>query len=353
MWGLTVYSKITEKVSLGYSILRSANYALQGVLLPWVDVLATGRRRDVPRDYVQHLWQALPKIRALLERDAKNISEGLYPVEVLRPEGPLEHGLRLPFVYLDAFRSAQRRNKKETKVFDASADELLEDVPEYYRRNFHFQSNGYLGKSSADLYEHQVEILFSGAADAMRRLLIPSLKKHFAHAGDGTGLHFLEIGSGTGRLTRFIALAFPKAHITCVDLSSFYLKEAQVRLGSFHRIDYMQGKGEALPLVDGTFDAVFSCFLFHELPSDVRVAMVQEGRRLLKPNGLYGMVDSLQWDDDSEFNWALEQFAKDFHEPFYKDYTQKPLETLLKEAGLTDVQAEIGFLSKAVTGVIS
>jgi len=49
----------------------------------------------------------------------------------------------------------------------------------------------------------------------------------------------------------------------------------------------------------------------------------------------------------------LEQFPKDFHEPFYKDYTQKPMESLLDSHGLSSVTTEIGFLSKVVSAVKS
>src|SRR3546814_15744708 len=41
--------------------------------------------------------------------------------------------------------------------------------PRYYLQNFHFQSGGYLSGDSARLYDHQVEVLFTGGADAMRR----------------------------------------------------------------------------------------------------------------------------------------------------------------------------------------
>ena len=62
-------------------------------------------------------------------------------------------------------------------------------------------------------------------------------------------------------------------------------------------------------------------------------------------------MDSLQENDDAEFQWALEQFPQDFHEPFYKNYTQNPLEDLMSAAGLKNVQSEIGFLSKVVSSV--
>lgn len=342
--------KITQNLALGYSLLRTGNFAVQGFVLPIIDRLSTGKKRETPVNYSEHLKVALPKIQNLLAKDAQNISEGFYPLEVLKPENPLSHSLRIPQIIKDAFQSAKRRNDKSAHVFDKEAEEFTADLPNYYTRNFHYQTSGYLGEKSAELYEHQVEILFSGAANAMRRLLIPQLKIHFQNS-NGEGLKFLEVASGTGAMTRFLALAFPKAQITCVDLSSFYLNKAQRRLQNFKRIDYVQGSAEKLNFTEQSFDAVVSCFLFHELPTEVRKQVVMEGHRVLKSLGFYGMIDSLQENDDADFQWALERFPQDFHEPFYKNYTQNPMEKLIEDSGLKNVQTEIGFLSKAVSAV--
>lgn len=342
--------KITKNLALGYSLLRTGNFAVQGLVLPVIDRLSTGKKRETPVNYPEHLKAALPKIQKLLEKDADHISEGFYPLEVLKPENPFSHSLRLPQIIKDAFDSAKRRNDKSAHVFDKEAEEFTADLPNYYTRNFHYQTSGYLGEKSAELYEHQVEILFSGAANAMRRLLIPQLKIHFQNS-NGEGLKFLEVASGTGAMTRFLALAFPKAQITCVDLSSFYLNKAQKRLQGFKRIDYIQGAAENLNFTDQSFDAVVSCFLFHELPIEVRKQVILEGKRVLKSLGFYGMIDSLQENDDADFAWALERFPQDFHEPFYKNYTQNPMEKLIEAADLKNIQTEIGFLSKSISAV--
>ncbi len=341
---------ILKNLAYGYSLARFGNFAVQGLVLPIIDRLSTGEKREAPVNYPEHLKSALPKIQNLLKKDCENISMGLYPIDVLFPESPIKHSLRLPQIITDAFKSAKRRNTKSAHEFDIEAQDFTKNLPEYYTRNFHYQTSGYLGDASAELYEHQVEILFSGAANAMRRLLIPQLKVHF-QSSDGEGLHFLEIASGTGAMTKFLALAFPKAQITCVDLSSFYLNKAQKRLNNFKRIDYVQGAAEKLNFKDQTFDCVVSCFLFHELPFQIRNAVIQEGQRLLKPLGFYGMIDSLQKNDDAEFQWALDLFPVDFHEPFYKNYVDHPMENLFDELGLKNIQSEIGFLSKAVSGI--
>ena len=43
-------------------------------------------------------------------------------------------------------------------------------------RNFHHQTDGYLSDFSASIYDLQVEILFNGSADSMRRRIIKPIK---------------------------------------------------------------------------------------------------------------------------------------------------------------------------------
>lgn len=336
-----------EKIVYGYSQIRSGHFALQGAALPWVDKLSGQAQEKQGSEYINHLKKVLPKIQKLFLQDSKNIANGVYPISVLAPENPVKHFSRIPFLYIDAFRASLSKQNKQTKNFDEDAQELLAELPDYYKRNFHFQGSGYLGKKSAELYEHQVEVLFSGSADAMRRSIIPPIKTHFLNS-DGQGLRFLEIGSGTGRLTKFMTMAFPKATITCVDLSPYYLNLAAQLLRSSKRLNYVQGAAEKLNFKDASFDAVFSCYLFHELPEDIRQQVLKEGFRLLKAGGIYALADSLQKNDDKDLDWALQQFPKNFHEPFYKNYTLVPMEHLLKQTGFTNVFSHQSFLTKVV-----
>ena len=345
-----IQKQILEKTGLLYSLARTGHFALQGLPLPAIDQLATGEKRPAPKNYAEHLQGALSKIKKLHESDLENVKNGIYPISVLYPENPVRHAYRYAQLLTDSFRISRRRQNKISDEFSEEAKQEFSELPDYYKRNFHFQTGGYLSSESAELYEHQVEILFSGAAGAMRRMIIPQMKKHFKNS-NGEGLKFLEIGSGTGSLTKFVALAFPKAQITCLDLSHEYLKLAQENLKNFKRVNYTQGTGEKTDFKSSSFDAVFSCFLFHELPSSVRLELTHEAHRILKPHGLFGCVDSLQYNDDHEFNWALDQFPVDFHEPFFKNYTRKPVDQIMKKYKFNHIETHLGFLAKCVTGV--
>lgn len=326
---------------------RSALYSGESIALPLIELLVTRQRPRLPIDDLKFFKAVRLSLHELLECDIARIERGLYPPEVLMPESPLEHMRRLPLLLREGVRASRRRLEKEARVFGEEAQDLLKDVPDYYQRNFHFQGDGYLSELSAELYEHQVEVLFGGAADAMRRLIIQPLKEKFGST-DGAGLTFLEIGAGTGRATRFVRMAFPKAKIVAVDLSGPYLKRAQKQLERFNRHDFIEADAAKLPFQDQKFDAVYSVFLFHELPKDVRRDVVREGIRVLKPGGFYGFVDSLQLGDTVELDEALKQFPVHYHEPFYRGYLETPMAPLLEAEGLKIFSRGTGFFSKFI-----
>lgn len=349
---LKAQTKDLQKHGLeAFAFARTALYRTEAMVGPAFELLFKGKRPRLPIDDPQLFKTAGASIVELLRRDVANITAGYYPAEVLRPENPIKHLMRLPSMVLEIANFSSRREKKKAHQFSKEARELLTGLPEYYQRNFHFQDDGYLSEKSAELYEHQVELLFSGSADAMRRLIIPQLKAHFGKDHDGSGLTFLELAAGTGRGTRFVRLAFPKAKIVAVDLSAPYLKRAQSELRKFARHDFVEANASDLPFKGEQFDAVFSIFLFHELPMEERKAVIRESLRVLKAGGFHGVLDSLQKGDEKDFDVALDMFPTQFHEPFYKNYIENSMEQVIESEGMDVQNVNIGFFSKSISSV--
>lgn len=296
---------------------------------------------DLPpptNEQVKVLWK---HIVSLHEEDARNIEEGIYPLRALEIENPLRHAKSFLEVLGDGVRVAWRMRANKTKEFSGKSAETAKEMPEYYARNFHFQTDGYLSEASARRYDHQVEILFSGTAGAMRRLILPVIKKETS--GEG---RWLEIGCGAGSATRPVLATFPKARVTALDLSGSYLKIAQEAVRDFGNVDFALGDAAKLEFKDETFDCVYSVYLLHELPKDVREQITKEAFRVLKPGGLLIFADSLQKNDEPELNWALERFPKVYHEPFYKNYSLDKMEDLLRRSTGELAEAKHGFFTK-------
>ena len=334
--------------ALTYSRLRNLGFTAEFLALKTLSDLArlsSGEKKvTFSPDFIRLVQEDLDR---LLKDDSDRIANHFYPIQVLTPESPLRHWSRIPKIIMDGVRSEFRRKKGSTTAFSDEARERLDDLPRYYRRNFHFQTDGYLSETSAELYEHQVEILFRGAADAMRRLLIQPLKEKFGTT-DGKGLKFLEVACGTGSTTRFMHQAFPKAKIIATDLSDPYLMAARKRGQKMEGVHYLQAAGEALPFRDGEFDASYSVFLFHELPFESRQDVINEQMRVTRSGGFVGAIDSVQAHDTPQYLEALERFPADYHEPFYRNYLKNPLEDQFSSASKSPAEVGRGFFSKWV-----
>ena len=282
-------------------------------------------------------------LRALMRRDWANIRAGLYkpPHDMLpSPAAALRQALRF-FADLPAV-TLRRRERADSAVMERAPDGAY---PRYYLQNFHDQTDGYLSDRSAALYDYQVEVLFLGGADAMRRQALPALRRHVA---DRPGARLLDVACGTGRFLTFVKDNFPSLHTTGLDLSPAYLREAAKTLRRWGGAELVHANAETMPFADASFDAVTCVYLLHELPRAVRARVTAEIARVLKPDGLLVLVDSLQRGDVPRYDPLLERFPVSFHEPYYTDYIGQDLGALFADAGLTAERTEIAFLSKIV-----
>lgn len=98
-----------------------------------------------------------------------------------------------------------------------------------------------------------------------------------------------DVGCGTGQLVE--AMSPFVREVVAVDPSSAMLKAARRRLGKRENVTIKRGGAEALPIEDGTMDAVTLVLVLHHLndPS----AALGEAARALKPGGRLLVVDML------------------------------------------------------------
>ena len=114
----------------------------------------------------------------LVEQDWRNVEAGYYVPPMDEPDGPLKAFRRLADFFADLSAVERRRHgPSEGSRLHAAPNG---GYPAYYLQNFHFQSDGYLSGPSARRYDHQVEVLFGGAAAAMRRQALVPLKAALA-----------------------------------------------------------------------------------------------------------------------------------------------------------------------------
>src|SRR5690242_13470156 len=230
-------------------------------------------------------------MRSVFEREWRDVEAGLFaPPRTLAPD-PAEFLRRSLLYFRDLPQVDARRHGKLDD--ELPPGEQGDGLPDYYRQNFHFQSDGWLSEHSAAIYDTQVEVLFTGAADVMRRRAMKPIAEWMAGRNQRE-LRGLDVGCGTGRLLAFLHDAWPGMRWTGLDLSPPYLAEARRLIGRTARVKLVEGAAEKLPFDEASLDIVVSSFLMHELPADVRAAALKETARVLKPGGLTVIVDSIQ-----------------------------------------------------------
>jgi ubiquinone/menaquinone biosynthesis C-methylase UbiE len=284
------------------------------------------------------------ELAALFRRDLENVASGYYPLP-RDHDGSLAEVLSLSRAFFaDVPVAAERKSARAGR--EIYHPELAREFPDYFLQNFHYQTGGYLTEESARLYDTQVEVLFSGTANAMRRQCIVPIAE-FLRGRDQRKLRLLDVACGTGRFLRFLKEAFPRLALTGLDLSPPYLEEARRYLAPYSAVLEI-GKAEALPFPASTFDLVTSIYLFHEVPREVRRQIAGEFARVLKPSGRLVFMDSLQLGDRPGFDGLLEAFPRNFHEPYFGDYLRDDLRAVFAAAGLRPVSVETFFLSKRI-----
>lgn len=279
----------------------------------------------------------------LFRRDWENIENGLYrlphdmwpnPAAVLRRS-------------IDYFRdlgavNRRRRDRNGNEVFESAQGR---PYPRYYLQNFHYQTDGYLSAESAKLYDYQVEVLFTGGADAMRRQLLVPLRACF-ESMPVRNARMVDVACGTGRFLTFVKHNYPRLHVTGLDLSAPYLSEARRQLRHWSRTALCVAQAEQLPLETASTDIASCIFLFHELPRAVRRQAAAEFARILRPGGTLLFMDSVQVGDRPDYDPLLDRFPQTMHEPYYADYVRDDLTRLFGDAGFELLRQDRAFFAR-------
>jgi demethylmenaquinone methyltransferase/2-methoxy-6-polyprenyl-1,4-benzoquinol methylase len=110
-------------------------------------------------------------------------------------------------------------------------------------------------------------------------------RQALAPLGLRPGMRVLELGCGTGSMTRLLLQA--GAEVTSVDLSRPMLARAARKApgAAFVEADILGFRGEQ------PFDRVLLCFVLHEMGPEIRAAALEAAAANLGPDGLLGVVD--------------------------------------------------------------
>lgn len=210
--------------------------------------------------------------------------------------------------------------------------------PDYYLRSFHAYDQGNLGWEPAT----EVEV----AAYAVHARIWPD-----AGAGGDARLRqsyhdcllqqievapqdILDLGCGVGMSTLALQATYPQSNVMGVDLSPYFLTIARYRGQNAPKpIRWRHAAAETTELEDSSFDLVSLCLVFHELPQQISQQILQEARRLLRPQGHLAIMDM---NPHSEVYAKLPPYVLTLlksTEPYLDDYFNLDLESAIVQAG--------------------
>jgi tRNA (cmo5U34)-methyltransferase len=147
----------------------------------------------------------------------------------------------------------------------------------------------------------------------------------------------IDLGCGTGNLTREILDHFPDAEIHALDLSEEILDECKKRFPNAHNITYIKADFKHMKLEPNTYDLVMSSIAIHHIEDPFKIQLYNDVFRALKDNSLFifadqtrGITDEIYFNNiacwkvealklgSTEENWKMwmdHQDAHDHHSP--------------------------------------
>jgi ubiquinone/menaquinone biosynthesis C-methylase UbiE len=132
------------------------------------------------------------------------------------------------------------------------------------------------------LYDPIVKLL---GGDAARRALLEQAPMQ-------PGQRVLDIGCGTGSLVVLMKRLHPDVDVVGLDPDPKALARGRRKAARASvSVQFDQGFADALPYPDASVDRVFSSFMFHHLARDEQAGMLWEVRRILRPGGVFLLLD--------------------------------------------------------------
>ena len=101
---------------------------------------------NIDKDLLSNIQKSMSKLR---EEDWNDAENNIYPLKLLFDEPWLRYLTQYPKIWLDMPNTWERRKKQNNNDLPKTIDK--ENYPNYYLRNFHHQTDGYLSDFSASI----------------------------------------------------------------------------------------------------------------------------------------------------------------------------------------------------------
>jgi len=223
-------------------------------------------------------------------------------------------------------------------------------IPDYYYAPIHAYKDGNLCWESAmeeDLWSKlMIAPLYNNALDGDVQMRQQWLRITSRAIGASKPKFATDLGCGTGLSMYMLDSKWPSLEeINGVDLSTYKLavceeKKALMPASKSSKYILHHGPAESTPVASGTQDIVSLCLVAHESPKWVSESMFAEAFRILKPGGVFTMLDL----DKENLEVLLENpFVAAIYkrtEPYMSEFLQLNPKTDLAKAGFEIIEID-------------
>jgi ubiquinone/menaquinone biosynthesis C-methylase UbiE len=177
-----------------------------------------------------------------------------------------------------------------------------------------------------------------------RERILEELKRIALHPG----MEVLDVGCGTGAVTRILAERVFPGRVVGLDLSGERLSVAReiAKEQGVSNVEYRQADVRDLDPKEKRFDLVYSRCLFQYLPGQAALDTLEAMKRTAIPGGRVAVADIdgshlYRYPMDDEWEEEIRQFVEAIEKTGFDAYVGKKLYAMFRKVGFRRVQVDL------------